>query len=174
MKRPLIVTIIGVLLLLQSLFSTLFAGGVIALSIAMEQEMLPPDLAADFARLALPDTLSLTTVLTIGIFGLVSSVGLLRLRPWGWLMAMIVQGVSLVVNLLDYVRGDPNYFYLLFSVVVVLYLNQRGIQQVFDVTSYPTRERHNDSVDELLDDDIHAPEQSAPARPGADKHEVLR
>jgi uncharacterized membrane protein (DUF2068 family) len=75
----------------------------------------------------------LASITVHGIFGIVSSIGLLRMRPWAWLMAMIVQGISMILYLADYIRGVPNYVGMIFAVFVVFYLNQRDIQLIFDV-----------------------------------------
>ncbi len=145
MTRPRIVTLIGLLLFFQGLAFALLASAVMALySIQRLHIQFSPsimELLAQLPRISLADLLSVTSLLVLGVFGLVSSVGLLRLRPWGWLMAMIVQGISLVVDLADYLRGNPNYFDMVFSVIVVLYLNQRSIQQIFDVVRYPASQQ---------------------------------
>jgi len=134
MKRPRSVTLIGTALLLHGLGLTLFSGTLIGLILAWESGWLAPDNAAQVAALNLPSLLVLVSVAVQGIFGIVSSIGLLRMRPWAWLMAMIVQGISLIVYLVDYIRGAPNYVGMIFAVFVVFYLNQRDIQLVFDVT----------------------------------------
>jgi hypothetical protein len=133
MKRPRSVTLIGTALLLHGLGLTLFGGTLIGLILAWEAGWLAPDSAAQVADLNLPSLLVLVSVAVQGIFGIVSSIGLLRMRPWAWLMAMIVQGISLIVYLVDYIRGMPNYVGMIFAVFVVFYLNQRDIQLVFDV-----------------------------------------
>lgn len=136
MKRPRSVTIIGLLLLLQGLFLALFGGTVVALRVASRLDALPANEQVDVPWALLPDMLSSTSTLVIGVFGLVSSIGLLRLRSWSWLMAMIVQGVSMILNLIDYTRGEANYLAMLFAAVVVFYLNRRDIRQVFNTAAY--------------------------------------
>jgi hypothetical protein len=125
--------LIGTALLLHGLGLTLFGGALIGLILAWESGWLAPDNAARVAALQLPSLLVLVSVAVQGIFGIVSSIGLLRMRPWAWLMAMIVQGISLIIYLVDYIRGAPNYVGMIFAVFVVFYLNQRDIQLMFDV-----------------------------------------
>jgi hypothetical protein len=125
--------LIGTALLLHGLGLTLFGGALIGLILARESGWLAPDNVAQVADLQLPSLLVLVSVAVQGIFGIVSSIGLLRMRPWAWLMAMIVQGISLIVYLVDYIRGAPNYVGMIFAVFVVFYLNQRDIQLMFDV-----------------------------------------
>jgi hypothetical protein len=142
MKRPQSITIIGTVLLLHGLLLSLFPGLLIGLLIAQRLTVLPTELATALATLDLPDLLVIASALVIGIFGVVSSIGLLRLRSWGWLMVMIVQGVSMIVNLITYLRGNADhltYLGMLFAAVIVLYLNQHEFQQVFDVADYQTK-----------------------------------
>lgn len=134
MKRPRSVTLIGTALLLHGLGLTLFGGTLIGLILALESGWLAADTAAQVAALHLPGLLTLVSITVQGIFGIVSSIGLLRMRPWAWLMAMIVQGISLIIYLVDYIRGTPNYIGMIFAVFVVFYLNQRDIQLLFDVS----------------------------------------
>jgi hypothetical protein len=134
MKRPRSVTLIGTALLLHGLGLTVFGGTLIGLILAHEWGWLPPDNTAQVAALQLPGLLTLVSIAVQGIFGIVSSIGLLRMRPWAWLMAMIVQGISLIIYLVDYIRGAPNYVGMIFAVFVVFYLNQRDIQLLFDVS----------------------------------------
>jgi hypothetical protein len=133
MKRPRSVTLIGAALLLHGLGLTAFGGTLIGLILAQQFGWLTPDYAAQVATLQLPSLLVLVSITVQGIFGIVSSIGLLRMRPWAWLMAMIVQGISMILYLADYVRGSPNYVGMAFAVFVVFYLNQRDIQRIFDV-----------------------------------------
>jgi hypothetical protein len=142
MKRPQSITIIGTVLLLQGLLLSLFPGVLIGLLIAKNLDVLPAELSTTLETLDVPDLLVIASALVIGVFGVVSSIGLLRLRSWGWLMVMIVQGVNMIVNLITYLRGNADnltYLGMLFSVVIVLYLNQHEIKQVFDVVLHQTR-----------------------------------
>jgi hypothetical protein len=155
MKRPRSVTLIGTALLLHGLGLTLFGGTLIGLILAHEFGWLAPANAAQVAALQLPGLLVLISVTVQGVFGIVSSIGLLRMRPWAWLMAMIVQGISMIVYLVDYIRGVPNYIGMVFAVFVVFYLNQRDIQLIFDVA------RHQSATSPPAES-IHAPDEPVP------------
>jgi uncharacterized membrane protein (DUF2068 family) len=58
-------------------------------------------------------------------------IGLWRLRRWGWFLVMLHTGVGLFLNIWAYFHSRPNYFAMLASVLIVLYLNQREVQQAF-------------------------------------------
>jgi hypothetical protein len=62
---------------------------------------------------------------------IVAAVGiLLRIRP-AWGLTMLIVGIGLVVNLVAYIGGDPNYLRLAVFVVAAFYLNQRVVREVF-------------------------------------------
>lgn len=68
----------------------------------------------------------------LGIFGLVIAVGLLRLSPWAWLVAMTLQGVSLAIGLIARSVGNPDELTLLIGVIVVMVLNQQEVRGAFE------------------------------------------
>ncbi|MCG8350030.1 MAG: hypothetical protein MI924_19875, partial [Chloroflexales bacterium] len=74
--------------------------------------------------------------ITLGIFAMVSGIGMLRMRSWAWLMAMIIQGIAMTIGLFNYFQGQPSYLEMLFSVIIVFYLNQRDIQRAFSVAQH--------------------------------------
>ena len=55
---------------------------------------------------------------------------LLRLQP-AWGLTMFIVLIGLVVNLVAYVSGDPNYLRLAIFVLMAFYLNQRAVREVF-------------------------------------------
>lgn len=136
MKRPRIATIVGVIVLIQGLIFTAFASLTLGLFGARLWGTLPPDVVAELPTVRLSAVLFAVTALVMGVVGLVSGVGILRLRSWAWLVAMIAQGINLVTELIDYSRGEANYLSMLISVIIVLYLNQRDVQQVFRVAQH--------------------------------------
>jgi hypothetical protein len=137
MKRPRSVTIIGVLLLVQGLVLSIAPGVLIGLMVASYLDVLPEDMANDVSGVVQEGSLPFFSSFVVGIFGLVSSIGLLRTRYWGWLMAMIVQGVAMTLKLIEYTRGQPDYMQMFVSIIIVFYLNQRHIRQFFDVARNP-------------------------------------
>src|SRR5262249_12092344 len=88
MKPPFGVTLIGVLLLLQGLLLTLAAAIVLTFTVAQVADVLPPELARQGVELTGGDVLSNVAHGVIGVFSIVTSIGMLRLRPWAWFVAM--------------------------------------------------------------------------------------
>jgi hypothetical protein len=138
MKRPLSLTIIGTLVLLQGIAFGSFGSLTLALYLAPLSEALPRELLAELPAIQLRELLPATAALMLGTFGLVSGVGILRLRPWSWVMAMITQGINLATELANYTRGHANYLSMVASVVIVLYLNQRDVQRAFNAALHRT------------------------------------
>lgn len=66
-----------------------------------------------------------------------TALGLWRLRHWGWTTAMVMTGLFLITDLLQYFTDRPdNHFALLYAsmlvnVIIVFYLNQRNIRDIF-------------------------------------------
>ncbi|GEM_PF-1371964 len=62
-----------------------------------------------------------------------AGIGFFFLWRLGWLLAIFTQGMVLLVSLLFYFRWKPPVVYpvLLYSIILVLYLNSFGVQAVF-------------------------------------------
>ena len=67
----------------------------------------------------------------LGLINLIVVIALYRLNPWAWVGAMTLQGLSLFAALLAYLAGKPNYVSMVLGVFLVLYLNQRDIQRIY-------------------------------------------
>lgn len=60
-----------------------------------------------------------------------SIVGLWRLRPWGWSLALILCGVILLLDIGWWFAGLPRFPGMFLNTVAVLYLNQRDVRAIF-------------------------------------------
>jgi hypothetical protein len=121
--RPAPVTIVGLLLLVQC--AALFGLAALFLApLAPAWELRPEEL---------PRALMGAAFGVLGLAALLACVGLLRLWPAGWLVAMLVQGASLLLALNLYFREKPPYAYLLmlYGICMVLYLNYAEVQATF-------------------------------------------
>jgi hypothetical protein len=81
----------------------------------------------------------------ITIIGLVIAVGLWRLKHWAWLATMLWTGTVLASALWLYVQGHPAYLVMIQHIVIVFYLNQSDVQNVF-AKGPVTRQRDLGSV----------------------------
>lgn len=66
------------------------------------------------------------------IFQVVITIGFWWLKRWAWFLFMIQLGINMAFDLGLYPYGEPNYLGMLRDVIMVFYLNQREVQQVFE------------------------------------------
>jgi len=131
--RPFGVTLVGILLLVQGLLLVVLAAAALFRNATVNSGRLGPLQAIDFARVTVTDPFSAVLVGALGVFIVLSGVGVLRMLPWAWLAAMALQGWTLAVFLLDYFSGgQSSYPSVLLSVVIVFYLNSRTVRHTFD------------------------------------------
>ena len=126
-RRSALVTVLGLHLLLQS--AVLFGVGVYDLSRAAAG---PAGFALDELTSFVGGTIALLAPLTLA-----AAVNFLARRRGGWLLAVLSQGIGLVLALVLYSRGEPWYVYpvLAFHIVMVLYLNVDDVQAWFGAGS---------------------------------------
>jgi hypothetical protein len=69
------------------------------------------------------------------VLALLAALGFLFLLRAGWLLAMIVQGLSLLACLLLYSAWTPIFIYpvMLYCIVMALYLNSSDVRAAFHV-----------------------------------------
>ena len=60
-------------------------------------------------------------------------VGLLQRLEWGWTISIVTAGLSLALNIGWWLAGEPHYLSMAVNAIVVFYLNQRDVRQVFRV-----------------------------------------
>lgn len=72
--------------------------------------------------------LALSLDLVLIILTLAGIVGLLLFRRWGWVLTMVLVGLSLLGDLIRVATGDPAYVSMLLHVVAAFYLNQRSVR----------------------------------------------
>jgi hypothetical protein len=65
--------------------------------------------------------------------GLFISYGMFTLKRQAWVLTMLWAGLNLATSLWTYWEGEPAYLTMLYSVVVVYYLNQREVRAAFMV-----------------------------------------
>ena len=77
--------------------------------------------------------------LTLGIAVLVGIVGLLMFRRWGWVLTMLLVGLSLAGDLIRIYIGQPDYLSLLLHVLAAFYLNGRSVRALADESLHEER-----------------------------------
>ena len=133
MKRPLGVLLLGMLILVVGLFLSLLAALLLVSTIVRSTGNLPPDWVILGEPRQVQDVLFLAAQFVLGVAAVVSGIGLLLIRTWAWLLALALLGCELIIQLSNYFQGRPAYGAMLFSALLVLYLNQRPIREVFHI-----------------------------------------
>lgn len=82
-------------------------------------------------------TLLLAFQLLYILYLLVVVVGLWQLRRWAWFIVMVQLGLTMTLELWLYFLDKPVYLGMLVNVIMVLYLNQREVQQAFESPRRP-------------------------------------
>jgi hypothetical protein len=108
-------------------------GGIFLLLAALTAPA-PPIPAHRFDELWLPGLLVILAFLST-----LAAIGLLRLRPLAWDIAMLVEGAALLLTLVLYRQSRPLFIspLMVYCVLVVLNLNQRELRRTFQ-TDLPT------------------------------------
>jgi hypothetical protein len=68
--------------------------------------------------------------LTVAVLTVVGVIGLLGGRRWGWVLTMLIVGLGLVFDLIQYLNGLPVPIALLLHVLAAFYLNQRSVRSM--------------------------------------------
>ncbi len=172
-KRPRGVTIIGVLLFVQGLVEAVAVARALAPLIPPLAHALPPGWVVAAHAPSNSDWIGLGTQAVVAVLSLVGGVGMLRLRPWAWVVAMLLEGYALTLYLWAYFRGHPLYLQMLIAAVIVFYLNTRAVRHVFDAVrrhaassatpvTLPTGALDGSQSPALGDQSVHDRQDSAP------------
>jgi predicted membrane channel-forming protein YqfA (hemolysin III family) len=145
-KRTRAILLLGLLLMAKGLVLLVAFGTLLAGALNRAQDVLTTTPPSALPQPTRADLVEATAYLVVGVFVLIGSFGLLRLRGWGWLLAMIGQGIALVLGLVAYVSSQPNYLLLLIDVLLVFYLNHYDVYVVF------ANAKRRDGVLHVVDD----------------------
>lgn len=92
---------------------------------------------------AAADTFFLGVLLAaLALTATLGGIGVLLVRPLGWLLAMITQGIGLLICLLLYFQRNVDYVYPVMGlcIMMVLYLNSFDVRVLFTDSPFPTPE----------------------------------
>ncbi len=65
----------------------------------------------------------------------IAALGMLGRRRTGWLLAMVVTGVSIALDLYGFATNQADHLWMALNIVTVFYLNQRDVRAVVGVTA---------------------------------------
>jgi uncharacterized membrane protein len=69
--------------------------------------------------------------LLLAFAGLVilSVIGMLSRRRTGWLLAMVITGLFVAIDIYGYLNSNANHLWMVLNIVTVFYLNQRDVRE---------------------------------------------
>lgn len=83
-------------------------------------------------------------LLLLGALVFASAVGLLMWKRLAWVLAMVMTGIFVLIDIIGFVDGNANYIWMALNIITVFYLNQREVREsvgaIFDrdTPSVPT------------------------------------
>jgi hypothetical protein len=108
----------------------------------------PPISEHEFRELWIPALFVSLTLLSV-----FSALGVMRLRPMAWNLAMLVQGISILLAFVFYLADRSFYAYLLMlaGIITVLNLNQSELRLLFstELIPEPVIEKTSEDVPEI-------------------------
>jgi hypothetical protein len=142
-RRPRSVTFVGILLVLYGLTLVCLVG-LVAL-VLVQPDAIEIDqwtLRGVLAEISDFDVVLLGGQLLMGVFMTLGGIGVLQMRGWAWLMAIIALGVHLLILLINYWRGTPSYWEMLFSATMIFLVNLQEVHQTLGLVDDPTESTH--------------------------------
>jgi hypothetical protein len=67
------------------------------------------------------------------VVSVLSIIGLLQRRTWGWTLAVVTSGLVLALNIGWWASGEPRYLSMAVNTIVVFYLGQRDLRAAYGV-----------------------------------------
>ena len=127
-RLPFTLYILAGLLLIKALLITMVVAGSSAV------DVLRPVLGfSDATRLleTVRDTTGAGAVLLFfALLLVVSVIGMLSRRRIGWLLAMVITGLFVALDIYGHLNDAANYIWMLLNIITVFYLNQRDVREV--------------------------------------------
>ena len=133
-RKPLTLYILVGLMAVKAVLIILVLGGAYSFNDGPIGEALKmPDVGA-----AIRETPGAVGVLIlVAAVLLVSALMLLAGRRTGWMLAMVITGLSVAIDIIAFLAGTGSELWMLLNVITVFYLNQRDIRELVGVTLAP-------------------------------------
>lgn len=79
--------------------------------------------------------LTSASYLVLSLAGIVVLVAFLRMHRWSWVVLMAWTALSLMITLINYFYGEPNYLVMASNTIIAIALNQADVQRIFGIRS---------------------------------------
>lgn len=133
-RKPVTLYILVGLMVVKSILIILVLGGAYSFNDGPIGEALKmPDVGAAIRES--PGAVGI--LILVAAVLLVSALMLLAGRRTGWMLAMVITGISVAIDIVAFLAGTGSEVWMLLNVVTVFYLNQRDIRELVGVTLQP-------------------------------------
>jgi hypothetical protein len=68
-------------------------------------------------------------ILAFALLVVLSVIGMLSRKRTGWLLAMVITGLFVAIDIYGYLNSSANHLWMLLNIVTVFYLNQRDVRE---------------------------------------------
>ena len=131
-RLPLTLYILSGVMLFRAILVFILVGGT---SFAALQPAVALSTSPDFIALVRQVPWAAPILAFYGVVLLVSALGMLGRQRVGWLLAMIVTGLAITLDIYGWANGGANHLWMGLNIVTVFYLNQRDVRETLGVTS---------------------------------------
>ncbi len=71
--------------------------------------------------------------IVLGVIGLILGMGMWTLQSWAWTGTLIIQGINLILNVVNLLRGQgvSNIVGLIIAAIIVYYLTRPEVREAF-------------------------------------------
>ena len=140
-RRPFGLIVLASLMLLKAALVLLVTVGLAMNPSALIKAVGGTGFLTDEAGLVGTAVIAMIAVLLVA-----SATGLLFRRRAGWLVAMILTGAFIAIDISSFFLGSPNHFWMALNIITVFYLNQPDVRAVFDIDDPMVRARPDKTV----------------------------
>ncbi len=126
-RRPFVLRILVFLHVVQALIGAVFIALLLLASYAGQAEFVGQQAQTAEVKLLL------IVNIAVSLLHLLFALGLWRLQRWAWVLTMLFLAVSMTRDIFAFFDDRPVYISMFVNVIMVFYLNQQEVQELFAV-----------------------------------------
>lgn len=126
-RLPAPLVVLAILMLLKALLILAIAAGA---TLSYLQPVIEGGPVSDTLEEIGGVAITTTTLAITAVLIVLSVVGLLLRRRGGWLLAMVLTGIFIAIDIYNWFNGGANHFWMVLNIVSVFYLNQQEVREV--------------------------------------------
>lgn len=130
-RLPFTLYVLAGLMLFKAVIIVAVVGGA---SIASMRPILGLTTGPELTRIFDENPAAGPLVLAFAGLLVVSVIGMLSRRRTGWLLAMVITGLFVAIDIYGYLNSSANHLWMLLNIITVFYLNQRDVREAVGAT----------------------------------------